>query len=125
MIPQPTLDMSGPALRAFAGISRDWSLTEREQRDLLGGPTPMTLREWMRAARMRERVRVPDAVLIRMQLILQIRCGLKKPMPDRADQTTWLRCRNRELDGQTPIALMTHSSQGLARVRDQIEGWIR
>lgn len=125
MIPDKPIDMSGPALRAFASIARDWSLTEREQRDILGGPTPMTLREWLRAARMRERVRVPDGVLIRMQVILQIRCGLKKPMPDPGDQTAWLRCRNREPDGQTPIALMTHSSQGLARVRDQVEGWTR
>lgn len=119
------IDMSGPALRAFATIARDWALTEREQRDLLGGPTPMTLREWMRAARMRERVRVPDGVLIRMQLILQIRCGIKKPMPDAHDQIAWLRCANRELGGRRPIEEMAASSQGLASVRDQIEGWTR
>ena len=85
----------------------------------------MTLREWMRAARMRDRVRVPDAVLIRIQLILQIRCGIKKPMPDPVDQTTWLRCRNRDLDGLAPIAAMVESSHGLARVRDNVEGWTR
>ncbi len=119
------LDMSGPALRAFDGIARDWALSEREQRDILGGPTPMTLREWLRAARMRERVRVPDAVLIRVQLLLQIRCGLKRPMPDPADQTTWLRCPNRDLDGRPPIEAMTESSHGMALVRDVVEGWTR
>lgn len=125
MIPERPVDMSGPCLRSFATIARDWALSEREQRDLLGGPTPRTLAEWLRAARMRERVRVPDAVLIRMQLILQIRCGLKKPMPDAHDQMTWLRCRNRDLDGQAPLTVMAESSHGLALVRDHVEGWTR
>lgn len=119
------IDMSGPALRAFSNISREWALTEREQRDLLGGPTPMTLREWLRAARMRERVRVPDGVLIRIQLVLQIRCAIKRPMPDAHDQTAWLRCANRELGWRQPIQEMAASSHGLASVRDQVEGWTR
>lgn len=125
MIPDKPVDMSGPSLRSFAVISRDWALSEREQRDLLGGPTPRTLTEWLRAARMRERVRVPDAVLIRMQLLLQIRCGLKRPMPDPADQTAWLRAPNRDLGGRRPIEAMTESSHGLALVRDVVEGWTR
>lgn len=125
MIPQPKLDMSGPALRAFSTIARDWALSEREQRDLLGGPTPMTLREWTRAARMRERVRIPDAALIRIQLILQIRCAIKKPMPDPHDQMTWLRCRNRDLDGRPPLELMTATSHEMARVRDLTQRWAR
>ncbi|HMQ92487.1 MAG TPA: DUF2384 domain-containing protein [Amaricoccus sp.] len=118
------VDMSGPCLRAFAGVARDWALAEKEQRDLLGGPTLPTLREWLRAARMRERVRVPDAVLIRMQLLLQIRCAIKKPMPDAYDQTTWLRARNRDLDGRAPLDVMRESSHGMAAVRD-LAGWTR
>lgn len=125
MIPDKPIDMSGPSLRAFSNISRDWCLTEQEQRALLGGPTPRTLTEWLRAARMRERIRVPDAVLIRVQMLLQIRCGIKIPMPDPADQTTWLRGRNRELDGQAPLTLMTTSSHDMARVRDFVAGWAR
>lgn len=125
MIPDKPIDMSGPALRAFIAISRDWCLTEPEQRALVGGATPRTLAEWLRAARMREKVRVPDAVLIRMQLLLQIRCGLKRPMPDPIDQTTWLRGRNRDLDHRRPIEEMCESSHGLARVRDLVEGWTR
>lgn len=125
MIPKKQLDMSGPALRAFLLIAREWSLTERERRDILGGPTPMTLAAWERAARMRERVRVPDAVLIRIQLLLQIRCAVKKPMPDPDDQAAWLRVRNRELDGRPPLDWLCESSHGLARVRDQVEGWTR
>lgn len=92
---------------------------------MLGGPTPRTLDEWLRAAKRRERVRVPDGVLIRMQLLLQIRCGLKRPVPDPADQTAWLRCRNRDLDHRRPIEEMTDSSHGMARVRDLVEGWTR
>ncbi len=125
MIPQQPIDMSGPCLRAFAAISRDWCLTEPEQRALVGGATPRTLADWLRAARMRERVRVPDAVLIRMQLLLQIRCGLKRPMPDPADQTAWLRCRNRDLDHRRPLEVMCESSHGLALVRDVVDGWAR
>lgn len=125
MIPDKPIDMSGPAMRSFATIARDWALSEREQRDLLGGPTPMTLREWLRAARLREKVRVPDGVLVRMQLLLQIRCAIKRPMPDPADQTTWLRCPNRDLGGRRPLEAMTESSHGLAQVRDLVEGWTR
>jgi hypothetical protein len=125
MIPDKPIDMSGPALRAFATIARDWALSEKEQRDLLGGPTPRTLAEWLRAARMRERVRVPDAVLIRVQLLLQISCAIKRPMPDATDQTAWLRSANRDLGGRQPIEAMTESSHGTALVRDHIEGWIR
>lgn len=77
------------------------------------------------AAKMRERVRVPDGVLIRMQLLLQIRCGLKKPMPDPSDQTTWLRCPNRDLGGRRPIEAMAESSHGMALVRDVVAGWTR
>ena len=119
------VDMSGPCLRAFASISRDWTLSEQEQRALLGGPTPRTLTEWLRAARMRERVWVPDAVIIRVQMLLQIRCGIKIPMPDPADQTAWLRARNRELDGRSPIDLLVESSHSMARVRDFVDGWAR
>jgi len=72
---------------------------------------------------MRERVRVPDAVLVRMQLILQIRCGIKRPMPDPVDQTTWLRGRNRDLDGRSPIDLMTADSHQMAEVRDLVDSW--
>lgn len=125
MIPDKPIDMSGPSLRAFSNIARDWALSEQEQRALLGGPTPRTLAEWLRAARMRERIRVPDAVLIRVQMLLQIRCGIKIPMPDPADQTTWLRGRNRELDGRSPIDLMVSSSHEMARVRDLVDGWTR
>lgn len=125
MIPQSKfpLDMSGPALRAFAGISKDWILTEQEQRALLGGPTPPTLREWLRAARMRERVRVPDGVLIRIQLLLQIRCGIKRPMPDPVDQGMWLRARNRDLAGRTPLSAMLSGSHEMAEVRDLVDSW--
>jgi hypothetical protein len=119
------IDMSGPALRAFLTISREWGLTERQRRDLLGGPTPMTLAAWERAARVRERVRVPDAVLSRIQLLLQIRCAVKKSMPDPDDQAAWLRVRNREIDGRPPLDWMCESSEDLARVRDQVAGWTR
>lgn len=119
------IDMSGPCLRALDAISRDWRLSEQEQRALLGGPTPPTLREWLRAPRMRERVRVPDGVLIRVQMLLQIRCGIKRPMPYPTDQGMWLRGRNRDLDGRTPLAEMLESSHGMARVRDLVEGWSR
>ena len=125
MIPDRPIDMSGPSMRAFATIARDWALSGKEQRDLLGGPTPRTLAEWLRAAKMRERVRVPDAVLIGMQLLLQIRCGIKRPMPDATDQTAWLRCRNRDLDGRRPLEGMTESSHGTACVRDLVGGWAR
>lgn len=74
---------------------------------------------------MRERVRVPDGVLIRMQLLLQIRCGIKRPMPDPADQMTWLRAPNRDIGGRRPIEAMVDSSHGMASVRDLVEGWTR
>jgi len=112
------VDMSGPALRAFLNIGRDWSLTERERRDLLGGPTPLTLQVWEEDARMRRRVRVPDAVLIRIQLLLQLRTALKQHTPDPDRQAAWLRARNRDLDGRPPLEVMRESSHGLARVRD-------
>lgn len=117
------VDMSGPCLRAFATIARDWRLNEPEQRALLGGPTPPTLREWLRAARMRERFRVPDGVLIRVQVLLQIRIGLKHPMPDPVDQGMWLRARNRDLGGRRPLELMTESSHSMAEVRDLVDSW--
>lgn len=125
MIPDKPIDMSGPCLRAFTTMARDWALSEQEQRALLGGPTPRTLAEWMRAARMRERVRVPDAVLIRVQMLLQIRCAIKRPMPDPVDQTTWLRGRNRGLGGRSPLDLMISSSHEMAEVRALVEGWTR
>ncbi len=117
--------MSGPALRAFANISSDWRLTEQEQRNLLGVPTPPTLREWLRAARMRERVWVPDGVLIRVQTIMQIRIGIKRPMPHPTDQGMWLRARNRDLGGRTPLAAMLESSHSMAEVRNLVDGWTR
>lgn len=125
MIPQSKfpLDMSGPALRAFAGISKDWILTEQEQRALLGGPTPPTLREWLRAAKMRERIRVPDGVLIRIQVLLQIRIGLKRLMPEPAEQAMWLRGKNRDLGGRRPLEAMVASSHDMAEVRDLVDSW--
>lgn len=114
------VDMSGPALRAILTISREWGLSERQRRDLLGGPTLMTLAAWERAARMRERIRIPDGVLIRIQLVMQIRIGIKRSMPDPDDQAAWLRVRNLHLEGQAPLTLMTRSSQDLALVRDLV-----
>lgn len=117
------VDMSGPCLRAFATIARDWRLTEQEQRALLGGPTPPTLREWLRAAKMRERIRVPDGVLIRVQVLLQIRIGVKRLMPDPVDQGMWLRARNRDLAGRTPLSAMLSGSHEMAEVRDLVDSW--
>lgn len=118
------IDMSGLALRAFLNIGRDWSLTERERRDLLGGPTPLTLHGWEDDARMRRRLRVPDAVLIRVQLLLQLRTALKQHTPDPDRQAAWLRARNRDLDGRPPLDVMRESSHGMAAVRD-LAGWTR
>jgi hypothetical protein len=115
------VDLSGSSLRAFIGMSRDWQLNEQMQRDLLGGPKPLTLRAWLDAARLRQRVRVPDAVLIRITVLIQLRIALRRALPDPDDQARWLRTARRDLDGRAPLQLMCESSHAMARLRDLVE----
>lgn len=96
--------MTGPALRAFFRIAREWQLTPTEQRQLLGGPSPSTVRRWRRSE-----VRMIGAEsLERISHLMGIYEALNTLLPSPGRAARWLRAPNEAalFEGSSALQLL-------------------
>ncbi len=82
----PSIELGGPALRAFFGLAEQWKLRVTDQRKLLGDPPESTFYKWKR-----ERDAAPGRdVIERISYLLGIWKALQILFPDTTQADAWL-----------------------------------
>lgn len=114
--------LSGPGLRTFFNIAREWGLSVESQRVLLGGAPPSTYHKWKSGAV----GTLSYDQLERISLVLGIYKALKLLFADDASGVRWLRAVNTDLPfaGGSPLERMLRGSiDDLYAVRRYLDGW--
>ncbi len=84
--------LSGPALRTFFNIARDWKLSREEQMRLLGLGANSTYYKWKEAP---HKARLNRDTLERISYILGIYKALQVLLPDAQAADEWIRKPNK------------------------------
>ncbi|HZU90030.1 MAG TPA: MbcA/ParS/Xre antitoxin family protein [Stellaceae bacterium] len=114
--------LSGPGLRTFFNIAREWGLSVEQQRTLLGGIPPSTYHKWKSGAI----GTLSYDQLERISLVLGIYKGLRLLFADGAGGVRWLKAANtdRPFGGGSPLDRMLRGSiDDLYTVRRYLDGW--
>jgi hypothetical protein len=108
----PLSELSGPGLRTFFNIARQWKMDQRQQASVLGIDEVSMLEEMERAAIARKDVNLDAETLHRIGLVLGIFKAINTllPMPDRADG--WMQAPNSNpiFQGRTALDRMAGGS---------------
>ena len=108
--------LSGPALRTFFNIARDWQLSVVEQRGLLGWPAASTYHKYKAG----DVGALSFDTLTRLSLILGIYKSLQVLYPDQPFADAWMRMPNTNpaFAGAAPLTLALNAGiDGLIRIR--------
>ncbi len=119
-------EVSGPGLRTFLNIAKEWGLSENDRICVLGAPARSTFHSWIAKARAGEPITLPLDTLLRISAIFGIYQGLKIIFVREGDAATWLHSANKGLvfGGQPPLALILSGSQdGIMLVRRHLDAW--
>jgi hypothetical protein len=114
--------MSGPAMRAFLNIAREWKLTESQARGLLGGIASSTYHAWKNEP---NKQKLSQDTLIRISLVI----GIFKALQIYFDQSLanrWMTLGNRGLifAGLPPIEYaIRHGQPGMMQIRRMLDAW--
>jgi Protein of unknown function (DUF2384) len=114
--PERRRRLSGPGMRAFFNVARDWQLSSDEQRALLGWPAPSTFYKY----RSGDVGTLSFDMLTRLSLVLGIYKALHVLYPDPALADRWVKLPNAHalFGGRPALALMTDGGiDGLHQVR--------
>lgn len=118
--------LSGPALRTFVNIAREWGLSERERLIVLGQPGRSTYHGWLAKAQAGAATALPLDTLLRISALLGIYKALKLIFLREHEDRAWLQAANSGpvFAGQPPLALITAGSQdGILLVRRYLDAW--
>jgi len=118
--------VSGPGLRTFLNIAKEWELSEADKICVLGAPARSTFHSWIAKARAGEPITLPLDTLLRISGILGIYQALKIIFVRDGDAATWLCSPNKGplFGGQPPLALILAGSQdGIMLVRRHLDAW--
>ena len=108
--------LSGPGMRAFFNVARDWQIAAEEQRALLGWPAPSTFYKY----RSGDVGALSYDMLTRLSLVLGIYKALHVLYPDAGLADRWVKLPNAHplFGGRPALALMTEGGiDGLYQVR--------
>lgn len=83
-------DLSGPALRTFFNIARDWHLSNTEQMTLLGHIPESTFFKWKKGAV----GKIPHDTLERISYLIGIYKALQILLPHTHSADTWIKKKN-------------------------------
>lgn len=118
--------VSGPGLRGFLNIAKEWSLTEGERLAILGFPGRSTYHAWVQRARGGEALTLPVDTLLRISALLGIYKALKILFLSEGEAQRWLNSPNAGplFGGQRPRDLLTCGTQdGLLQLRRFLDAW--
>lgn len=113
--------LSGPALRAFFGISRSWGLSASEERALLGWPPTSTFHKYKSGGH----GTLSFDTLTRLSLVLGIYKALQILYPEPAFADRWVKVPNSNtlFGGHPPLAFMVEGGMdALFQVRRLLDG---
>jgi hypothetical protein len=114
--------LSGPGLRTFFNVGREWGLNVEQQRVLLGGIPSSTYYKWRAGAV----GTLSYDQLERISLVLGIYKALRQLFADDASGVRWLKAANTDLPfgGGSPLDRMLRGSiDDLYAVRRYLDGW--
>ena len=117
--------LSGPALRAFAGVADAWGLATKERQILLGLP-PSTFHKYQLNP---DAARLSKDTLERISYVVGIFKALQILLPTQAAADEWIRRENAApvFNGRTALQVMLGGQvSDLFRVRDYLDserGW--
>lgn len=118
--------LSGPALRTFLNIAREWRLNESDKLHVLGLPARSTFHSWVAKTQEMRQITLPLDVLIRISAVLGIFKALQILFAAETEATAWLHTPNRApcFGGQRPIDLITSGTQdGIMLARRYLDSW--
>ncbi len=118
--------LSGPALRTFVNIAREWDLSERDRLVVLGQPGRSTYHGWLAKAQAGDAIALPLDTLLRISAVLGIYKALKLIFLRNGEDRAWLRAAidGPAFAGRPPMALITAGSQdGILLVRRYLDAW--
>ncbi|RIV79945.1 antitoxin Xre-like helix-turn-helix domain-containing protein [Pelagerythrobacter aerophilus] len=122
--------LSGPGLRTFLNIAEFWSLSEDQQRQVLGGPASSTYRRWCKKAREHGDLILSADVLTRISAVLGIYAALRVLFAEEDERIRWLAQPHIApvFGGLPPMNLVTRGALGelltLRRFLDAARGGI-
>lgn len=104
------VDLGGPALRAFFGLAKAWTLSEQEQMKLLGLTSRSTFHSW-KAGRVSK---VSRDTIERISYLLGIFKAINILLPDQKRADAWMRAPNRAplFGGRSALDRMTSGNIG-------------
>tara|TARA_Y100000052_G_scaffold26546_1_gene31685 strand:+ start:429 stop:1001 length:573 start_codon:yes stop_codon:yes gene_type:complete len=110
-------EVSRIALKTFFNISDAWDLTEQEEKELLGNPSPSLYQQW----RAGNGPIVSQATLVRISYVLGIYKNLRILYPDESRANAWIRKPNKAFAGASGLERMI---QDLASVRHYLDSFV-
>ena len=110
-------EVSRIALKAFFNISDAWDLTEQEEKELLGNPSPSLYQQW----RAGQGPTVPEGTLMRISYVLGIYKNLRILYSEESRANAWIRKPNRAFAGESGLQRMI---QDLASVRHYLDSFV-
>lgn len=119
--PKIRRQMSGPAMRTFFNVAGTWTLTNEEQRALLGWPPESTFYKYKAG----QIAALPYDMLMRISLVLGIYKDLHILYPEPALADSWVKLPNSNplFGGRPALALMTDGGMdALYQVRRLLDG---
>jgi hypothetical protein len=117
--------LSGPGLRVFLAIADLWRLTVDERRLILGNPSRLSYKRWVRAARQHGELMLEVDTLMRISAVLGIHAALRVLNVTEREGVEWLRQPHKSpvFGGKAPLALVTSGTlDGLMTVRGFLDG---
>ncbi|MFW2828585.1 antitoxin Xre-like helix-turn-helix domain-containing protein [Sphingomonas sp. ID0503] len=87
-------DLGGPALRTFFEIAERWSLTDEEQRQILGLSSSFALHRWRTKAQRKTPLSLPHDTLERIGHIIGIYRSVHTLLPLAPAADRWIRALN-------------------------------
>ena len=115
---------SAAMARAVIRLFERWGVSDAEARNVLGGLAARTYARWKGG----EVGRIDRDLATRLSLLMGIHKGLRYLFADPERGYAWVKKANVNLDGRTPLEIMTEGSMfGLMRVRNYLDaergGW--
>lgn len=118
--------VSGPGLRTFLTVAKEWGLSEGERLAILGYPGRSTYHAWVQRARGEEGLTLPVDTLLRISALLGVYKALKILFLSEGEALRWLNSPNAGplFGGQRPRDLLTCGTQdGLMQLRRFLDAW--
>jgi hypothetical protein len=112
-------DVSAVGLKVFFNITREWGLSSREERNLLGDPGRSTFYKWRDAGG----PTIPRDTLERISYVMGVYKALRILFPTLEQANQWPKKENSHFGGETALEVMLKGSvMNLADVRRYLDG---